>query len=247
MRLDEERPREGDAHAPTTGHVLGRLGHHRLPETETVEDGRRLGLEGRRVELFELLVLQLEADLVDVVGDRHLLDLAFEQGDLVAGGLDDVLDGSDVARLDLTLYEVYLCSGSVEVVKVQWRSAHVDVLGNLDIARRQGLQEGSLAAAVFAEQTVAVRIRIRYLAVVAGSDAPLSVVERNGGVLEEKATVEGEGVRLDVDIAALLVADEDAAAAAVHGELELGHVGEVLSAGVGADVGQRRGGGARGG
>ena len=36
MRLDEESTGEGDTHAPSTGHVLGRLLHHLLREAETV-------------------------------------------------------------------------------------------------------------------------------------------------------------------------------------------------------------------
>jgi hypothetical protein len=108
VRLDEEGTRKRHAHAPATGQVLGRLVHHRLGEAETVQNGTGLGLERRRVELLELLVLELEAHLVDLVGDGHDLDLLFETRHLLLGRLDAVLEAVLLRRLDLALHEVEL-------------------------------------------------------------------------------------------------------------------------------------------
>lgn len=108
MGADSESLGEGDTHPPSSRHVLGRLGHHLGSETETVQNGTGLGLEGRGVELLELLVLELESEVVHDVGNRHLLDLLLNAGGLVAGGLHDVVESGDVGRLDLSLDEVDL-------------------------------------------------------------------------------------------------------------------------------------------
>lgn len=108
MRLDEERPSKGDTHPPTSGHVLGRLGHHGLGETKTVENGSGLGLEHGRVELLNLLVDGVEGELVDVVGDRELLGELLEAVDLLLGGSDTVLEGGDIPGFDGTTDNVNL-------------------------------------------------------------------------------------------------------------------------------------------
>lgn len=108
MGADSEGLGEGDTHPPSSRHVLGGLGHHLGSETESVKDGTGLGLESRGVELLELLVLELEAKIVDDIGNRHLLDLLLDTGGLVAGGLDNVVEGGNVGRLDLSLDEVDL-------------------------------------------------------------------------------------------------------------------------------------------
>lgn len=69
MGLDEERAGEGDAHAPTTGHVFCGLFHHGGGEPETVEDAACLCLERVGVHLLELFVCSVEGELVNVVCD----------------------------------------------------------------------------------------------------------------------------------------------------------------------------------
>ena len=85
MRANGKGLGEGDTHPPSSGHVIGGLGHHLRSETETVKNGTGLGLERGGVELLELLVLELKSEIVDNVGDRHLLDLGLDAGSLVAG------------------------------------------------------------------------------------------------------------------------------------------------------------------
>lgn len=125
--LDEERAGEGDAHTPTSRHVLGRLGHHLLGEAETVQDRAGLGLEHGRVHLLDLLVDGLERELVDVVGDREILGKLLEALNLGLGRGDDVVEGVDVGRLNGAADEV-----------------DVDVIGDLDVALGDRLQEGRL-------------------------------------------------------------------------------------------------------
>ena len=96
VRLDEQCTRERDTHPPTTGHVLRGAVHHLLRETETVENGAGLRLEGAGIELLELLVQLVEQHLVDVVCDGELLDALLELGDLFLCGGDDVVDGVDL-------------------------------------------------------------------------------------------------------------------------------------------------------
>lgn len=91
-----------------TRHVLSSLLHHLGTETETVQDSTSLSLEGRGVQLLKLLVLQVECDFVDVIGDRHLLDLLLNASSLGLGGCDDVVDSGLIGRLDFTLNEVDL-------------------------------------------------------------------------------------------------------------------------------------------
>jgi hypothetical protein len=85
VRLDEQRTGESDTHPPSTGHVLCRLGHHLLGETETRENGTCLGLKGSGVHLFELLVNGLERQLVDIIGDGKLLNEPLETSYLLLG------------------------------------------------------------------------------------------------------------------------------------------------------------------
>lgn len=73
-------------------------------------------------------------------------------------------------------------------------------------------------------------------------DLPLSVVERESGVLDEETSVERERVRVDVDITTLLVRGEDSVTTAVGVEAELGHA-EVFLTAVGGDVGEGSSGG----
>ena len=108
MGADRERLSKGDTHPPSSGHVLGRLGHHLGTETETVENRSSLGLERGRVEVLELLVLHLESNLVHNVRNRHLLDKSLDTGSLVTGRLDNVVECRHVRRLDLSLDEVDL-------------------------------------------------------------------------------------------------------------------------------------------
>eukprot|EP00966_Prymnesium_polylepis_P294502 6800848-Prymnesium_polylepis.2 len=63
-RLDEERLRERDAHAPAARHVLGLPLHHRLREAQAEEQLSRALLEGARVHTVELVVDRLEARIV---------------------------------------------------------------------------------------------------------------------------------------------------------------------------------------
>ncbi len=127
MRLDEKSLGEGDTHSPTTGHVLGRLLHHLGGETKTVQDHTGLGVESAGVELLELFVLHLEGDLVDDIGNGHLLDLLLKLGDLGLGGSNDVVDSVGVGRLSLTGNDV-----------------DVDVLGDLDITSSESGKESGL-------------------------------------------------------------------------------------------------------
>jgi hypothetical protein len=122
MGLDEERPSKSDSHPPTSGHVLGRLGHHGGGKTETVEDGSGLGLESGRVELLDLLVDGLEGELVDVVGNGKLLSNLLESVDLLLGGSDTVVESVDVARVDGSSDEVNLRMATLEIGKRPYMS-----------------------------------------------------------------------------------------------------------------------------
>jgi hypothetical protein len=97
MRLDEQGSGESHSHPPTSGHVLGRFAQHGLGETQTGQDGSGLGLESVDVShLLELLVLGLEAQLVDLVRDGHVLDLLLQSLHLFLGRGDNVVDGVDI-------------------------------------------------------------------------------------------------------------------------------------------------------
>jgi hypothetical protein len=96
MGPNRERLGERDTHPPSSRHILRRLGHHLRSEAETVKDGTSLGLEGGRVELLELLVLELKSEIVDDVGNGHFLNLCLDTSGLVAGRLDDVVESGHV-------------------------------------------------------------------------------------------------------------------------------------------------------
>lgn len=148
VRLDEQSSGQGDSHSPSTRHVLRRLLHHLLVEAETGQDSTGLCLERAGVEILQLLVLELEADLVDIVGDGHLLDLLLDTCDLLSCTVDDEVDGSHFGRLSLALYEVDLrweqqvFSHSAD--KPTRDRAHINVIRNLDVSLSQRLQEGGL-------------------------------------------------------------------------------------------------------
>jgi hypothetical protein len=113
MRLDEQCSSQSDSHSPTTRHILGRLGHHLLSETETHQDRTSLGLESSGVHLLELLVDGLESEIVNIVSGRHVLSESLESGDLLLGGSDNVVEGVDVGWLDSSSDKVDLSSTSV--------------------------------------------------------------------------------------------------------------------------------------
>lgn len=100
VRLNEQSTGKSDPHSPTTRHVLGRLGHHLLRETETVQDCTGLGLERRRVHFLELLIDGVESKLVNVVGGRHVLCKLLEPLDLLSSGGNNVIEGIDIGRVD---------------------------------------------------------------------------------------------------------------------------------------------------
>ena len=139
-------------------------------------------LERARIHLLELLVQVVELDLgAGVVTDSHgdLLDALLEASDLCLGTGDNEVDSVDVGGLRLAGDEV-----------------DIDVVGDLNVALGDGLQEGRLSGAVLAEETV-----------------PLTVVERDFGTLDEEPSVEGQCVGVDFDITPLGVRDEDSGGA----------------------------------
>jgi hypothetical protein len=108
MGLDEQGSGERYSHSPSSRHVLGSLLHHNSRETETREDGTSLGLEHGRVHFLELLVDCLEGELVDIIGNRHLLGELLETRHLGLGRSDNVVESVNVGWLDSTGNEVNL-------------------------------------------------------------------------------------------------------------------------------------------
>ena len=173
-------------------------------------------LERARIHLLELLVQVVELNLgARVVTDSHgdLLDALLEPSDLCFGTGDNEVDSVDVGGLRLAGDEV-----------------DIDVVGDLDVALGDGLQEGGLSGAVLAEETVT-----------------LAVVEGDLGALDEEATMEGERELVDLDVAALRVGDEHTSGGPLGGDAELRHRGEVVRGVVGGgDCWARRRGTRRG-
>ena len=106
MGLDEESAGEGDTHTPTTRHILGRLLHHRLRKSETVENTAGLCLERVRVHLIELLVCGVERKLVDAISDRELLNARLELRNFLLCRSDDEVERIDLSGFGLATNEV---------------------------------------------------------------------------------------------------------------------------------------------
>jgi hypothetical protein len=101
--------------------------------------------------------------------------------------------GTEVLDPLLQFCDFLLCTGDdivdgIDITGLGFTIHHVyiDVWGNFDISVGNGLQEGGFTGAIFTEETIA-----------------LAIVEGDTGVFEEKATVEGECIRVDLDITGL--------------------------------------------
>lgn len=116
---------------------------------------------------------------------------------LVLGLLDDPLKGAQVA------------GRSAFVEKVD-----VDVLGNRVLARSDGLEEGTLSAAVLAQQTVAT-----------------AQGQLQGGVLDEDLAVEDQAGAGDLDVLALGEGRENTGGDAVREAVLVHLVGQTLDLG----------------
>mmetsp|Transcript_29416 Transcript_29416/g.87303 ORF Transcript_29416/g.87303 Transcript_29416/m.87303 type:complete len:335 (-) Transcript_29416:133-1137(-) len=137
--LHEEGLREGHAHPPASGHVLGVLVHHRHGEAETVEQLARPGFERVRVHPVELVAddLQEVGVLLRVLLEELHAQL-LEAPVLVRHDVNDGLDGAHLLRLRLAIQE-----------------PHVDVVGDGNLAGGDGGEHRRLAGAVLADQAVA--------------------------------------------------------------------------------------------
>ncbi len=100
-RLNEQRPRERDAHSPSPAHVAGLLLYSLRVEAEATKNGAGAALKGARVELVELLVDAVEELALGAVLDEDVVGLLLEAGDLALGRVDDVVEGGFVRRLGL--------------------------------------------------------------------------------------------------------------------------------------------------
>lgn len=194
--FDEQGSGKSNSHPPTSGHVLGGLGQHGLGETQTGKNGTGLGLESVDVShLLELLVLGLESQLVDIVSDRHVLDLLLQSLHLCLGRGDDVVDSVDLRRLDGTTDEVdllYRGRTLARQLRPNSRSTHINVFGNLDISLGDRFQEGRLSATVLSQKTIT-----------------LTVVQGDLSTLDQQTSVIRQRVRVDLDVSSLDVGYQD--------------------------------------
>lgn len=217
--LDEERTGKCDTHTPTTRHVLGRLLHHGLGETETRENGTSLGLKGRWVHLLELLVNLLKSDLINLVGNSKVLSHLLETRNLLLGRADNVLECVDVGRLSSSRNKV-----------------DVDVLGNLNVALSQRGEERRLSTSVLTEETIS-------LSVVEGDLSTLNketTMERKGVLVNLDVTTLHVGDE-DTVLRKLATLPLNTYGTTVGGEVELAHLGlrvvQVSERAVGRDGG----------
>ena len=108
--LDEKGSGKRDTHSPTTRHVLGGLSHHDLGETKTGKNGSGFSLEHGRVHLLEFFVDSFQGELIDIVGNRHLLGELLETSHLLLCGGDNVVESVNIGwfygtadKVDLTI------------------------------------------------------------------------------------------------------------------------------------------------
>lgn len=93
--FDKEGPSESYTHPPTTGHILGRLLHHFLTETKTMEDTPGFSFESAGIKLLELFVSCVESSFVNVVGHRKFFNSSLEFGDFFPCRSDNEIYGID--------------------------------------------------------------------------------------------------------------------------------------------------------
>ncbi|TKW51055.1 hypothetical protein CTA1_9472 [Colletotrichum tanaceti] len=226
-RSDEQGLGESDTHSPSTGHVLGLLVNGDLVETQTRQDERGAGGKGRGVHLLHVLQgcqtfesaargQRENTYLVQVHQDRALGAIIFEDllGQLVQTGHLTLSLGND------PLKGTELGGRSTLVQKVD-----IDVFGDGELARIDGLEKGRLSATVLSQETVAATVR-----------------ELEGGVVEEDTAVEHQAGTGDLDVLAGLGRSQDTGgdtvrdAVLVHLGGETAHLVHLIGAGGGAIV-----------
>mmetsp|Transcript_29629 Transcript_29629/g.85929 ORF Transcript_29629/g.85929 Transcript_29629/m.85929 type:complete len:289 (+) Transcript_29629:1731-2597(+) len=133
---------ERDTHAPTAGHVLRGFRHHRLGEAQAVQERARLGLEGLRGHLVQLVAENFEDVLVALrVLLAERLDKGFDTLVLLLRDVDHTLQRGDIRRVRFLVHE-----------------PDVDVVRYRKLAGGDAGQERGLAAAVGADQPVAAAV-----------------------------------------------------------------------------------------
>ena len=65
MGFNEEGTGESDAHAPSTTHVFCGLLHHRLGESETMQNRAGFSFECGWVHLFKLFICEVESGFIN--------------------------------------------------------------------------------------------------------------------------------------------------------------------------------------
>jgi len=163
VRLYEKSSCKGYTHPPSTTHVLSGLLHHRLRESETVEDASGLGLERTRIHLLKFLVRGIQCQFVYILGNGKLLDISLKSSYLLLGRSDDEVDGIDIR---------WLCLSADEIdVNVRWdfdvtlgnRREESRLGGSVQVRSQKRDGRSDLSGPVFAKQSIPLSIIQGYL------------------------------------------------------------------------------------